>query len=190
MPRWRSCFILGAVGAAPLSSIVRLEVMKRWICALTFWPLTATVAIFGCSPAPHLASGTGSSATPSRSGPAAEEQASVPPSDIDPLLVDPILGIIPESEPDLPSGTAVWIRSKDKLHSLSEFAKVARQRIASEEQSPLAASTHVQVILSPQSKEAFAEVMIGGGIGTPHWVVTMDRQLKVTSYRKTWSKDW
>jgi hypothetical protein len=102
---------------------------------------------------------------------------------------DTILGSVPESEPDLPPGTAVWIRLKDRKHSLAEFAAVARQRVSREEKSPPAAGTHVQIVLDPNSKDALAEVILGSGIGTPHWVITIDRELRVTSYKRALSRD-
>ena len=100
-----------------------------------------------------------------------------------------IFGTVPESEPDLPPGSAVWIHMGDQDHSLQEFAAIATQRVAREEKSPPAPGTHVEIVFDLDGKDVFAQVILGSGIGAPHWVVTIDRQLKVTSYKKVLGRD-
>jgi hypothetical protein len=149
--------------------------------------LAILVALLGCRPGQNI----GIQTTERRLAPAVNSEMvdKKPPAQSDNSTLDGILGEVPKAEPDLPVGTAVWIRSGEHLHSLSDFVQVANRRIQSEEKSLPPADTHVQIVLNPDSKSAFVEVMIGSGVGTPIWIVTVDQELHATRYKKTYSRD-
>lgn len=142
-----------------------------------------TILIVACYPFGFLASDTNPPNTLDKAPPNARQ------SDAPRGSADPILGTIPETEPDLPPDTAVFIRLGNETHRLLEFAQVARERVRQSEKSPPKPNAHLQMMIDPESTNQFMEVIIGSGVGTPHWVVRIDRQLKVTSYKRTISRD-
>jgi hypothetical protein len=101
---------------------------------------------------------------------------------------DPILGFLPLTAPNVPPGVVVTVTLEGKPHSPGEFARIANGWIAQEEKSLPPAGTPMHITFDPEKESDFAEVDVGSGIGTVHLIISINRALEVTRYRRVRSR--